>query len=257
MHHCQTPDGGLGSVEGLSPLSGAAGLGVACPASGVASGPPIREFAHARGLRRPLPRARPTRGSRATRSIAPSACRRGWNYSLFRDADALTEENRVEICWTIGGAVRGARRRPRVDRLPRRGHGAGHGRPHALGRLQSRPVRGRERLARDAAPARRRAGRPARPDAQRHAVGRPVRRRSARWRGRGASRSRRPIAGAASTARRSRSTAPRPSRRSSTPTAATAASRSRRRCRAGSPRPGRSRSTPRRCPTACTRCGCS
>ena len=33
----------------------------------------------------------------------------GWNYSLFRDADALTEENRVEICWTMAAqcAARG------------------------------------------------------------------------------------------------------------------------------------------------------
>ena len=27
----------------------------------------------------------------------------GWNYTLFRDADALTGENYVETCWTLGG----------------------------------------------------------------------------------------------------------------------------------------------------------
>jgi hypothetical protein len=26
-----------------------------------------------------------------------------WNYTLFRDADATTDEHRVEMCWTVGG----------------------------------------------------------------------------------------------------------------------------------------------------------
>ena len=147
VHHCQTPDGGLGSVEGLSPVSGAAGLGR--HVSGERRWRPARRCASSRtlegfGIRYRVPAD--TRLARYTlyRTVGLSP---GWNYSLFRDADALTEENRVEICWTMAAqcAARGDGRVSTASRVAR--HGAGHGRPHALASTAI-PARARPAAAR-------------------------------------------------------------------------------------------------------------
>ena len=132
----------------------------------------------------------------------------------------------METCWTVGGAC-AALGDGRVSSASRtRGTLAETGGLQLYVDCNPGPVPGGERIARHAAPARRRADRPVRPGAERHAVGRPARVRARPSPACAASRSRRATAAAASTARRSRSTARRPCRRSSTATAATAASRS-------------------------------
>jgi hypothetical protein len=101
VHHCQAPGGGPGSVDGLSAISGAAGLGFACPASGVGSGPPIGNFAHfgAWGIRYRVPPDTALASFTLYRTVAVQP---PWNYTLFRD-DSTAPENLVETCWTVGG----------------------------------------------------------------------------------------------------------------------------------------------------------
>ena len=101
VHYCQTPAGAPGSLEGFSAISGAAGLGPACPRPGLAAGPPVSEFAQLQGfgIRYRVPPDTRLAAYDLYRSVALSP---QWNYTLLGDADAV--EPRMETCWTVGGA---------------------------------------------------------------------------------------------------------------------------------------------------------
>jgi hypothetical protein len=102
VHYCQAPGGGVGSVDGFSAISGAAGLGFACPAAGVSSGPPTSQFGtlEAFGIRYRVPADTRLASFVLWRTVAVPP---PWNYTLFADSDAPTVENSVETCWTVGG----------------------------------------------------------------------------------------------------------------------------------------------------------
>jgi hypothetical protein len=102
VHYCQAPGGGVGSVDGFSAISGAAGLGFACPAGGVSSGPPTSQFGtlEAFGIRYRVPGDTRLASFVLWRTVAVPP---PWNYTLFADSDAPTVENSVETCWTVGG----------------------------------------------------------------------------------------------------------------------------------------------------------
>ena len=114
--------------------------GFACPACGVASGPPTASSARSRGSASATA-CRPTRASRASCSGAPSPCRRSGTARCSATRTCSRREPR-RACWT--------RRRPvprrvgdgrDLDRVARSRARAGHRRPDALRRLQPRPVR--------------------------------------------------------------------------------------------------------------------
>jgi hypothetical protein len=103
VHYCQAPGGGLGSVDGLTAISGAAGLGFDCPAAaGAHSGPPTSAFGHleAFGIRYRVPADTRLASFVLYRTIAVPP---PWNYTLFRDSDTTSVDNSVETCWTVGG----------------------------------------------------------------------------------------------------------------------------------------------------------
>ncbi len=102
VHVCRTPSGGAASTLGLSAVSSASALSTACPASGVGSGQPagdVPTFTNF-GIRYRVPGDTQLTRFTAYRSVALAS---QWNYTLFRDADALTTENYVETCWTMSG----------------------------------------------------------------------------------------------------------------------------------------------------------
>jgi hypothetical protein len=102
VHYCQDPADRAGSTEGLSAVSGAAGLNQACPAPGLSSGPPTSAFALLQGfgIRYQVPPDTQLASFVLYRTVVLSP---QWNWTLFRDADALTEANALDHCWTLAG----------------------------------------------------------------------------------------------------------------------------------------------------------
>jgi hypothetical protein len=106
VHYCQSPVGGAATTEGLSAISGFAGLAYACPGAGVASGPPTADFALLQGfgIRYRVPADTRLASYVLYRTVSVPA---PWNYTLFRDADASNVELVVERCWSMGAACSG------------------------------------------------------------------------------------------------------------------------------------------------------
>jgi hypothetical protein len=106
VHHCQSPSGAAATTEGLSAISGHAVLRSACPDQGVASGPPTADFTLLQGfgIRYRVPADTRLASYVLYRTVAMPA---PWNYTLFRDADAVGEENVVERCWSMAAQCGG------------------------------------------------------------------------------------------------------------------------------------------------------
>ena len=106
VSYCQSPSGGPASTEGLSAVSGKAGLADGCPGSGIASGPPSGDFGTLEGfgIRLRVPPDTALAGLTAWRTVTLPV---QWNWTLFRSADVLTPELVVERCWNAGGACGG------------------------------------------------------------------------------------------------------------------------------------------------------
>jgi hypothetical protein len=103
VHYCQTPAGSAATTEGLGATSPYAGLGYACPGPGVTSGPPTAAFGTLQGFGIVYRVPADTRLAAFTLYRTVTAPPQ-WNWTLFRDPDALTEANTVERCWNATGA---------------------------------------------------------------------------------------------------------------------------------------------------------
>ena len=106
VHYCQAPGGSVATTEGLARDERLCGARVRLPAQGVASGPPTVAFSTLQGfgIMYRVPADTRLASFVLYRTVsAPSQ----WNWTLFRDADALTEANVVERCWNMGGGCSG------------------------------------------------------------------------------------------------------------------------------------------------------